>query len=161
MSEPSTATTTDVLILGGGLSGLAAALSLKAAGKPFLLLEGRKHLGGRARTESASGPIDVGAEYFGPAQRLITHFVERFGVATFKTFLPPDKKWLFQDAAGAVTAYDALHFPGGMSTSWRSVSSTSWPSPCAPTSIAPRACRRFSSSSTRSPSPSGSPRRGP
>ena len=51
----------DVIIIGGGASGLCAAAALEAAGLRCLLLEGRDCLGGRVRG-SASG-IDLGAQW--------------------------------------------------------------------------------------------------
>ena len=51
----------DVIIIGGGASGLCAAAALEAAGLRCLLVEGRDCLGGRVRS-SASG-IDLGAQW--------------------------------------------------------------------------------------------------
>jgi monoamine oxidase len=57
----------DVVVIGGGLAGLAAAERLASAGAQVTLLEARDRLGGRVRTErSGSGlPIDLGAEWIG------------------------------------------------------------------------------------------------
>ena len=58
----------DVIVIGGGLAGLAAAERLVSAGVTVTLLEGRDRLGGRVRTESAARggpPIDLGAEWIG------------------------------------------------------------------------------------------------
>ncbi|HEY7637197.1 MAG TPA: NAD(P)/FAD-dependent oxidoreductase [Gemmatimonadales bacterium] len=56
----------DVIIIGGGVAGLAAAGSLVAAGKQVLLLEARERLGGRVYTSPTPGPgvpIELGAEF--------------------------------------------------------------------------------------------------
>jgi predicted NAD/FAD-binding protein len=50
-----TSTTHDVVIIGGGLSGLCAAVSLQSAGVDFLLLESSDGVGGRLRTDVVDG----------------------------------------------------------------------------------------------------------
>jgi len=45
----------EVIVVGGGLAGLAAAMSAKRAGATVTLLEGRSEIGGRARTEDRHG----------------------------------------------------------------------------------------------------------
>jgi monoamine oxidase len=56
----------DVLVLGGGVAGLAAAVELAIAGKRILLLEARDRIGGRIFTlhpEEAAAPVELGAEF--------------------------------------------------------------------------------------------------
>ena len=58
--------TADVLVLGAGIAGLAAAECLAAAGRRVLILEARDRLGGRIHTvdDPALGhPIELGAEF--------------------------------------------------------------------------------------------------
>jgi monoamine oxidase len=60
----------DVVVIGGGLAGLAAAERLADAGATVTLLEARDRLGGRVRTEHPAGqefPIEMGAEWLGAA----------------------------------------------------------------------------------------------
>ncbi|MCI3948807.1 MAG: putative dehydrogenase, partial [Acidimicrobiales bacterium] len=47
--------TTDVLVVGGGLAGLAAATTAARAGRQVTLLEARSEPGGRARTAEQDG----------------------------------------------------------------------------------------------------------
>lgn len=47
--------TPEVIVVGGGLAGLTAAISAKRAGATVTLFEGRRELGGRARTEDRHG----------------------------------------------------------------------------------------------------------
>ena len=58
----------DVVVIGGGLAGLAAAERLADAGATVTLLEARDRLGGRVHTELSAGqdlPIEMGAEWLG------------------------------------------------------------------------------------------------
>ncbi|MEU5264393.1 protoporphyrinogen oxidase [Amycolatopsis sp. NPDC021455] len=55
--------TTDVLVIGGGIAGLAAAQRLSEAGVRVALLEASDRLGGKLRTGTVAGiPVDLGAE---------------------------------------------------------------------------------------------------
>jgi monoamine oxidase len=57
---------TEVIIIGGGVAGLAAADELLRAGRKFLLVEARHRLGGRiltGREASETMPIELGAEF--------------------------------------------------------------------------------------------------
>ncbi len=56
----------DVLVIGGGVAGLAAAAQLGAAGLSVRLLEARERLGGRIHTLRVPGvalPLELGAEF--------------------------------------------------------------------------------------------------
>lgn len=55
--------TSDVLIIGAGAAGLAAARALHDAGRPALVVEARGRLGGRLHTDRAHGPVELGAEF--------------------------------------------------------------------------------------------------
>jgi monoamine oxidase len=54
----------DVIVIGGGVAGLAASRDLGVAGRQVLLLEARERLGGRIFTQYANGyPVELGAEF--------------------------------------------------------------------------------------------------
>jgi monoamine oxidase len=56
----------DVVIIGAGVSGMAAAGELRKSGLSVLILEARDHVGGRAWTRhepDLSAPIELGAEF--------------------------------------------------------------------------------------------------
>jgi len=61
-----TDTSCDVIVIGAGAAGLAAAAHLAQAGREVLLLEARDRLGGRIWTRREAGvpvPIELGAEF--------------------------------------------------------------------------------------------------
>lgn len=80
----------DVVIIGGGISGLACALELKDKGNDsFVVLEARDRVGGRTLSEVASEvgnncKVDVGGAYLGPDQDFAFSLVKRFGLTLFK-----------------------------------------------------------------------------
>ena len=65
MSDP------EVLIIGAGAAGIAAARALRAAGRSCLVLEARTRPGGRAATDSTTlgAPFDLGATWLHAADR--------------------------------------------------------------------------------------------
>src|SRR5262245_58767811 len=57
---------TDVIVIGAGAAGLAAARDLHAAGLGVIVLEARDRIGGRILTHREPGvpePIELGAEF--------------------------------------------------------------------------------------------------
>lgn len=79
----------DVVIVGAGLAGLAAARMLTAAGVEVIVLEARERVGGRVYTRAASHGtlLDLGAQWIGPTQQRITALAEAVGVTTFPTYV--------------------------------------------------------------------------
>lgn len=71
-----------VLILGAGISGLTAALTLQDQGVPVTILEARSRVGGRIHTHTLdpeSGlTVELGAEWIGASHSLIQSLCERF-----------------------------------------------------------------------------------
>lgn len=60
----------DVIVIGAGAAGIAAARQLQAAGRSVVVLEGRGRLGGRTFTDSSLGPAyDAGAMFIHWAER--------------------------------------------------------------------------------------------
>jgi monoamine oxidase len=78
------ATDTDVLIVGAGAAGLAAARECQRLGKSFILLEARDRIGGRVFTDLSLGQaFDAGARYIHWAERNPWAGVARnLGIAT-------------------------------------------------------------------------------
>lgn len=78
----------DVVIVGAGLAGLAAARRLAAAGKDVLVLEARDRVGGRTYTRPANDgtPLDLGGQWIGPTQERIAALAQEVGVGTFLSY---------------------------------------------------------------------------
>lgn len=71
----------DVIVIGAGLAGLSAALTLQDAGARVVVLEAQDRPGGRLRTETGGGlTVDVGAVEVGPHYRRLRAWATRFGV---------------------------------------------------------------------------------
>ena len=82
------AQTADVIVVGGGFSGLAAARALKAAGRRVVVLEARDRVGGRVKPGRIAGvTIDLGGMWLGPTQTRLAELAKGYGVATYPTFL--------------------------------------------------------------------------
>lgn len=61
---------TDVVVIGAGAAGIAAAHALRAAGRRPIILEARSRIGGRAFTDTSLGPAyDAGAMFIHWAER--------------------------------------------------------------------------------------------
>jgi len=91
---------TDVLIAGGGLSGLALADHLTRRGVDHLVIEAGDRLGGRILTRSIAGAeFDLGPAWFWPGQQRMAALAERFDIPVFEQFATGDL--MFQDQSGA------------------------------------------------------------
>lgn len=78
-------TQADVIVVGGGISGLAAALTLEAEGMRVLLLEGAGRLGGRCYTlRTDEGHFDCGATTVGPLYGRVRYFASQAGAELSK-----------------------------------------------------------------------------
>lgn len=92
---------TDILIVGGGLSGLALADNLTQQRNDFLLVEAQDRLGGRIMTkETAGGQFDLGPAWFWPGQPRMAALARRFNIPVFEQYSTGDL--MFQDQSGAI-----------------------------------------------------------
>src|SRR5689334_17848941 len=76
----------DVVIIGAGLAGLAAARGLVRAGVDAVVVEARDRVGGRALTRTIGrGRFDLGGQWIGPGQHRLAALAKELGAATFPT----------------------------------------------------------------------------
>src|SRR5713101_6100522 len=104
----------DVVVVGAGLAGLAAARTLAGAGVDVVVLEARNRVGGRTYTKPASTgtPLDLGAQWIGPTQHRLAALAESAGVTTFRMY-DTGNNLQFQDGqrtiySGAIPIDDPL-----------------------------------------------------
>src|SRR5690349_17451061 len=77
----------DVIVVGAGFAGLAAARQLTQLGHDVLVLEGRDRVGGRSHTVTLAGvPVDLGATWVGPTQDEVLKLAADVGCDTTPTF---------------------------------------------------------------------------
>ncbi|WP_183392758.1 flavin monoamine oxidase family protein [Kineococcus radiotolerans] len=77
----------DVVVVGAGLAGLAAADQLVQAGHDVVIVEGRDRIGGRIHTTEVAGvPVDAGATWVGPHHTEVRDLASRLGVQLVPQF---------------------------------------------------------------------------
>jgi monoamine oxidase len=111
---------TEILIVGGGLSGLALAEALQRAGVDFQLVEARDRLGGRVKSARVGrAGFDLGPSWFWPGQERMSALVRRYLLPVFEQH--SSGEMLFEEAdgrigrAGGAPMAGSLRVHGGMS----------------------------------------------
>lgn len=81
----------DVLVIGAGFAGLAAARELAKNNLNVKVLEGRDRVGGRSSTTNLAGvPVDLGGTFVGPTQDAVVALAKELGCPTRPTFTDGD-----------------------------------------------------------------------
>ncbi|WP_204808094.1 flavin monoamine oxidase family protein [Mycobacterium riyadhense] len=84
MTNP--ARSVDIVVVGAGFAGLAAARELTRLGHDVLVFEGRDRVGGRSFTGSVAGlPADMGGTFVGPTQDAVLALAAELQVLTTPT----------------------------------------------------------------------------
>src|SRR4051812_44568600 len=88
-------TKSDVVVIGGGIAGLAAAVELARANLSVVVVEARERLGGRIFTVHPKGwarPVELGAEFIHQGNRALWQIMRRSGLRAKRV---PGCHWLF------------------------------------------------------------------
>jgi monoamine oxidase len=105
----------DVIVIGAGFAGAAAASALQSAGCKTVVLEARDRAGGRAFTRPFVNSADVlefGGAWISPAHRRIRHYANKCDFLLRPTAAIVERRWhdgrmLRSDAPAAATDLDA------------------------------------------------------
>ncbi len=78
----------DIVIIGAGLAGLAAAKRIEASGRSCLVLEARDRVGGRLLNEPIGNGeiVEVGGQWVGPTQKRVNEMIDELGLERFRTY---------------------------------------------------------------------------
>ena len=97
----------DVIIVGAGLSGLAAARAVLDAGREPLVIEADERVGGRILTEHVDGiPLELGAQWIGDTHSRMEALATELGVGIYDQFEDGETTYEFADE---VLRGDAFH----------------------------------------------------
>ncbi|MEI2715360.1 MAG: FAD-dependent oxidoreductase [Nocardioides sp.] len=87
MSKSTADRSVDIVIVGAGFAGLAAAQRLVERGHDVTILEGRDRVGGRSLTGEVGGvQVDLGATWVSPRHTAIRDLATRAGCRTVTQF---------------------------------------------------------------------------
>jgi monoamine oxidase len=137
----------DVVVVGGGISGLVAARKVANRGRSVLLVEARQRVGGRVLNHhlDAGGTIESGGAFVGPTQDHILRLARELGVRTFKEYVdgnsvyissttgrleyqgtvPPDPT-ILPDAANLLTQIDTYAAEVAVDAPWTHPRAAEW-----------------------------------
>ena len=98
-------TKVDVIVVGAGFSGLAAARKIALEGRSVLVLEARDRVGGRILNKEilGGGVVEAGGAYIGPTQDRMFALAGEYGVGTYLSY----------DKGGIVELFNGVRTVGG------------------------------------------------
>lgn len=104
-------TDTEVIVIGAGYAGLAAALELTDRGRDVMVLEARDRVGGRVWTHRDDGvPLDLGGMWVGAGHSHFQALLDRFELTTFPTPTSGNAAW-WDETSGKLRRARPLPMP--------------------------------------------------
>ena len=102
----------DVVVVGAGLAGLAAARDLARGGADVLVLEGRDRVGGRVEQVSLGGerPVQLGGELVGHAHTAYLGLAEELGLTLAPTYTSVSGATTYDLVDGVLRSEDGFPF---------------------------------------------------
>ena len=111
VQEPASAATSsgslprsaDVVVVGGGISGLVAARNVAKSGRSVLVVEARDRVGGRVLNHQLKNGsvIESGGAFVGPTQDHILKLADELTVKTFKEYIAGNNIYVKNTPAGS------------------------------------------------------------
>lgn len=108
---------TDILIIGGGLTGLTLNYFLKDEDLDIVIVEARDRLGGRIHTVGTDheAPVEMGATWFGPAHTMLKSLLDELNIETFKQKL--GEKAIYEPSS--MSPHQLVELPQNQESSYR------------------------------------------
>src|SRR4051812_6108288 len=93
----------DVVVVGGGISGLVAARNVAKSGRSVLVVEARDRVGGRVLNHQLKNGsvIESGGAFVGPTQDHILKLADELNVKTFKEYIAGNNIYVKNPPAGS------------------------------------------------------------